>query len=281
MRYECFEVEVADGVAEIRLSRPDKFNSMIPSFWTELPALIRELDQAGDTRAIVLSSTGKHFCAGMDLAVFTGGSTLNGGAKKGEPGRQRANLRRHILELQETFTALEKARMPVLAAIQGGAIGGAVDMITACDMRYMSEEAFVCIQEINIGMTADVGTLQRLPKIIPEGIARELAYTGRRMSAAEAKACGLVNEVFPDHKALLEGVRSIARQIASKSPLAIWGTKEMIGYTRDHSVEDSLNFIATWQTGMFQPTDMSETFAAKGEKRDPVFDDLLPTSKPI
>ncbi|MFP6664816.1 MAG: crotonase/enoyl-CoA hydratase family protein [Deltaproteobacteria bacterium] len=281
MSYECFEVEVADGVAEVRLSRPDKFNSMIPAFWTELPALIRKLDQAGDTRVIILSSTGKHFCAGMDLAVFTGGSTLNGAAKKGELGRQRANFRRHVLNLQETFTALEKARMPVLAAIQGGAIGGAVDMITACDMRYMSAEAFICIQEINIGMTADVGTLQRLPKIIPEGIARELAYTGRRMPAAEAKACGLVNEVFPDHQALREGVREIARQIASKSPLAIWGTKEMIGYSRDHSVEDSLNYIATWQTGMFQPTDMAESFTAKGEKREPEFDDLLPMGKPL
>ena len=280
MSYECFDVETLDGVTEVRLNRPESLNSMIPAFWTELPKIIRELDAGGDTRAIVLSSTGKHFCAGMDLSVFTGGSSL-GGPVEGEVGRQRANLRRHILELQETFSSLEKSRVPILAAIQGGAIGGAVDMITACDMRYMSEEAFICIQEINIGMTADVGTLQRLPKIIPEGIARELAYTGRRMGAAEAKACGLINEVFPDYEALHAGVMAVAKQIVTKSPLAIWGTKEMINYSRDHSVEDSLNYIATWQTGMFQPADMAESFRAKSEKRDPEFDDLLPAGKPI
>jgi len=280
MSYECFDVETLDGVTEVRLNRPESLNSMIPAFWTELPRIIRELDAGGDTRAIVLSSTGKHFCAGMDLSVFTGGSSL-GGPVEGEVGRQRANLRRHILELQETFSSLEKSRVPILAAIQGGAIGGAVDMITACDMRYMSEEAFICIQEINIGMTADVGTLQRLPKIIPEGIARELAYTGRRMGAAEAKACGLINEVFPDYEALHAGVMAVAKQIVAKSPLAIWGTKEMINYSRDHSVEDSLNYIATWQTGMFQPADMAESFRAKSEKRDPEFDDLLPAGKPI
>ena len=280
MSYECFHVETRDGVTEVRLNRPDALNSMVPAFWTELPQIIRELDAGGDTRAIVLSSTGKHFCAGMDLAVFTGGSSL-GGPTEGEVGRQRANLRRHILQLQETFSSIERARVPVLAAIQGGAIGGAVDMITACDMRYMTEEAFICVQEINIGMTADVGTLQRLPKIIPEGVARELSYTGRRMPADEAKACGLVNEVFPDVEAMHAGVMAVARQIASKSPLAIWGTKEMINYSRDHSVEDSLNYIATWQTGMFQPADMAESFKAKAEKRDPEFADLLPTGKPI
>ena len=281
MDYQCFAVEVSDGIAEVRLNRPEAFNSMIPAFWEELPALVRELDAEGGPRVIVLTSTGKHFCAGMDLAVFTSGSENVTGGEGHEVGRQRANMRRNVLALQETFTALERARIPVIAAVQGGAVGGAVDMITACDMRYMTEDAFLCVQEINIGMTADVGTLQRLPKLIPEGIARELAYTGRRMPAAEAKACGLVNEVFPDHDALREGVFEVARQIATKSPLAIWGTKEMINYTRDHSVEDSLNFIATWQTGMFHPKDMAEAFDAKRERRDPEFDDLLPMKKPI
>jgi enoyl-CoA hydratase len=178
--------------------------------------------------------------------------------------------------LQNSFTTLEKARMPVLAAIQGGCIGGAVDMVTACDMRYASRDAFFCVQEINIGMTADVGTLQRLPKIVPEGVAREMAYRGQRLPAERAHQVGLVQELFDDHDALVTGVLAIADEIASKSPLAIWGTKEMLNYSRDHSVEDGLNYIATWQTGMFQPADMMETFAAKGEKRVPHFDDLLP-----
>ena len=157
-----------------------------------------------------------------------------------------------VQHLQDSFTALEQARMPVLTAIQGGCIGGAVDMVSAADMRYCTADAFFCIQEINIGMTADVGTLQRLPKIIPEGIARELAYTGDRMPAQRALEVGLVNQVFDDHEALVEGVLEIAGRIAAQSPLAIWGTKEMVNYTRDHSVADGLRYIAGWQSGMFQ-----------------------------
>ena len=190
-------------------------------------------------------------------------------------GRIRARLRQTALMLQESFSAFEKARMPVLAAIQGGCIGGAVDMVTAADMRYCSADAFFVIQEINIGMTADVGTLQRLPKLIPDGVAREMAYTGRRMTARRALEVGLVNEVFDTHEELLAGVLQIATEIASKSPLAVWGSKEMLTYARDHSVADSLNHIATWQTGMFQPSDMIESFTAKAEGRDPNYPDLL------
>ena len=154
-------------------------------------------------------------------------------------------------------------------------------MISACDMRYATADAFFCIQEINIGITADVGTLQRLPKIIPEGIAREMAYTGSRMPAKRAREVGLVNEVFEDHEALLKGVTEIAAGIAARSPLAVWGSKEMINYARDHTVADSLNFVATWQTGMFQPADMLEAFKAKGEKREPHYDDLLPPQRKL
>jgi enoyl-CoA hydratase len=271
--YTCFDIQLDDGVATVTMNRGEQLNTMVPAFWEELPTLVRELDASGGVRVIVLASTGRHFSAGMDLAVF--GERPDGNAKA-EPGRLRANLRANLLHLQETFSVLEKARMPVLAAIQGGCVGAAVDMVTACDMRYATEDAFFCIQEINIGMTADVGTLQRLPKLIPEGVCRELAYTGRRMPAAEAKAVGLVNEVFADHEELLDGVREVARTIASKSPLAIYGSKEMITYTRDHSTADSLNHIATWQSGMFQPSEMMESFKARTEKRDGDFEDLLP-----
>ena len=270
--YTCFDVSAEAGVATVTLCRPDELNTMIPSFWKELPALAHDLDTSGEVRVVVLASTGRHFSAGMDLSVF-GAGPGSGGA---EVGRVRANLRAGVLHLQGTFSVLEKARIPVLAAIQGGCVGGAVDMVTACDMRYATEDAFFCIQEINLGMTADVGTLQRLPKLIPEGVCRELAYTGRRMPAAEAKAVGLVNDCLKAHAALLDGVGEVARQIAGQSPLAVWGSKEMITYARDHSTADSLDHIATWQAGMFQPADMVEAFAAKGEGREPNFDDLLP-----
>lgn len=279
MGYDCFDVDIADHVAHIRLDRGDELNTMTPAFWRELPEIVNRIDAEGSARVIVLSSTGRHFSAGMDLSVFSGDGLTGGGDPDAPPvemGRQRAQLRLTALALQESFTCFERARMPVLAAIQGGCIGGAVDLVTACDMRYATADAFFCIQEINIGMTADVGTLQRLPKIIPEGIARELAYTGRRMPADRAAEVGLVNQVFANHDTLIAGVMEVAAEIASKSPLAIWGTKETVNYGRDHTVADALNYIATWQTGMFQPTDMLETFAAKSEKRLPEFQDLPP-----
>ena len=284
MSYSCFEVENAGKVAHVRLKRAAELNTMTPAFWTELPQIVNAISDEGRARAIVLSSTGKHFTAGMDLSVFTGDSGVASSAGAGdgaEVGRARANLRLMALHLQDSFNALERARMPVLAAIQGGCIGGGVDMVSACDMRYATADAFFCIQEINIGMTADVGTLQRLPKIVPEGVVRELAYTGRRMSAQRAREVGLVNEVYPDQAAMLAGVMEIAEEIAQKSPLAIWGSKEMINYARDHSVADSLNYIATWQTGMFQAGDMMESFAARSEKRAPRFDDLLPSPRKL
>ncbi len=184
MTYECFEVTTVGKIAHVQMSRGESLNTMIPSFWRELPEIINGISDEGKARAIVISSTGRHFCAGMDLAVFTGGGLSGEG--KTEKGRQNAITRSGALHLQESFNCLERSRMPVLTAIHGGCVGGAVDMVTAADMRYATADAWFCIQEINIGMTADVGTLQRLPKLVPEGIVRELAYTGRRMSAQRA-----------------------------------------------------------------------------------------------
>ena len=273
MAYRCFDVEIADQVAHVRANRPDELNTMTPDFWRELPEIVTGISDDASARVVVLSSTGKHFSAGMDLSVFTGGHLAGGDA---EPGRRHAQLRSNAKVLQWSFTALEKARIPVLAACQGGVIGGAVDLVTACDVRYASADAFFCVQEINIGMTADVGTLQRIGKVVPEGVARELAYTGRRMPAQRAYEVGLVQHVYPDHASLVDGVLETAREIAGKSPLAVWGTKVAMNYARDHSVDDSLDQIATWQAGMFQPADMMEAFTAKAEKRPPVFPDLLP-----
>ncbi len=272
MGYQCFEVEESRGIAHVRLSRGDKANSMIPAFWSELPAIVDEISDAGRARVIVLSAEGRHFCSGMDLSVFAGEAGLE--SESAEIGRRRANLRLSLLHLQRSFTALEEARMPVLAAIQGACVGGGVDLVSAADCRYATADAWFSIHEINIGMTADVGTLQRLPKLIPVGVAREYAYTGRRMPAERAHELGLVNEVFDDQDSMMDAVMETASEIASKSPLAIHGTKEAINYSRDHTVEDSLRHIALWQSGMFHPEDLEESFKANAEGRTPSYEDL-------
>lgn len=275
---EALTVSIDQKVAHVQLCRPDELNSMNSAFWRELPLVIDAIDREAAARVIVLSSTGKHFSAGMDLAVFkTAGLQV-----EAELGRKQENMRRKVLQLQEVFNQLEKTRIPVLAAIQGGCIGGAVDMIAASDSRYCTADAFFQIAEINVGMVADLGTLQRLPRLIPAGLARELVYTGRRMSAEQAKGCGLVNEIYENQAEMLDGVMDIARQIASQSPLAVTGCKEMMNYSRDHTIADSLNYIAAWQSGMFQPqNDMKEVFTARVEKREPIFDELCKITPPV
>jgi enoyl-CoA hydratase len=277
MSYECFTVDIRDQVAHVTLSRPEAMNSMTRAFWKELPEIVRRIDDSAAARAIVLSSTGRHLTAGMDLSVFTSGPDTSGK----EVGRVRASLMQTVLRLQQTFSCLDQARIPVLAAVQGGCIGGGVDMVSACDMRFATKDAFFCIQEINLGMTADVGTFPRLAHVMPQGIVRELAYTGRRFQAEEARACGFVNALFDTPEQLLDAVTGIAVDITKRSPLAVWGSKEMLNYGRDHSIDDALRHIAVWQTGMFQPTDMQEAFAAKSEKRDPRYADPLPVDDAI
>jgi enoyl-CoA hydratase len=273
--WTCFNVTIADHVAHIQLKRPEAMNSMIRAFWNELPVIVNDISDNARARCIVISSTGKHFSAGMDLAVFGGGGST-APAQAADRQTLAEAQRSHVRWLQDCFSCLDDARMPVIAAIQGGCIGGAVDMTSACDIRYATADAFFCIQEINIGMTADVGTFPRLCKLIPEGWVRELAYTGRRMPALKAREIGWVNEVFDTHEAMLDHALATAREIASKAPLAVTGSKVMINYARDHTIRDGLDYIAVWQTGMFSGAHMGEAFKARAEKRDAVFPDLAP-----
>lgn len=273
----CFDVSIENNIAHIVLNRPKAFNAMPRRFWNDLPTLVHDIDDHAKARVIVISSTGKHFTAGMDISVFTDGEGIN--ASGGDPYARAEAFRQFVLTLQGSFSCLDNARMPVIAAIQGGCIGAGVDMTSACDIRYCTEDAFFQIAEINIGMTADVGTFPRLCKLIPEGWVRELAYSGRRLPAAKAKEIGLVNDVFPTQDAMLAHVMELAAEIAAKAPVAVAGSKRMINYARDHSIADGLDYIATWQAGMFAPPHMLEAFAAKAQKRDPAFPDLAPMKK--
>lgn len=273
----CFKLSIENKVAHIQLARPEAFNSMQRAFWNELPELVRDIDENAKARAIVISSTGKHFTAGMDLSVFTDGESIT--ASGGDQYSRAEAFRQFVLTLQNSFSCLDNARMPVIAAIQGGCIGGGVDMVSACDIRYATEDAFFQIHEINIGMTADVGTFPRLCNLIPQGWVRELAYAGRRLPAQKAKEIGLVNDVFATQEAMLAHAMELAHEIAAKAPVAVAGSKRMINYARDHSIADGLDYIATWQAGMFSPPHMMEAFAAKAQKREPNFPDLAPLRK--
>lgn len=273
----CFKVSIENNVAHIVLNRPEAFNAMPRPFWNELPTIVYDINDNAKARVIVISSTGKHFTAGMDVSVFTDGESIT--ASGGDPHTRAEAFRQFVLTLQGSFSCLDNARIPVIAAIQGGCIGGGVDMVSACDIRYATDDAFFQIAEINIGMTADVGTFPRLCNLIPQGWVRELAYAGRRLPAAKAKEIGLVNDTFATQDAMLAHVMELAHEIAAKAPVAVAGSKRMINYARDHSIADGLDYIATWQAGMFSPPHMMEAFAAKAQKREPNFADLAPLRK--
>ncbi|MEM1250502.1 MAG: crotonase/enoyl-CoA hydratase family protein [Acidobacteriota bacterium] len=275
MNTTCFNVTIENHIAHLQLCRPEKRNSMIPEFWEELPQLVQRIDGQSLARVIVISSTGPHFSAGLDISAF--------GARPEETDPEVIRTKRlqnasrfydNVLHMQGSFNVLETCRIPVLVAVQGGCIGGGVDLATACDMRYATSDAFFTIHETNIGMTADVGTFPRIVKLIPEGMAKELAYTGRRMPAKEAQAIGLVNHVYADQGEMLEAVFGIAGEIAAKAPTAIRGCKRLINYSRDHSTEDALDYISIWNASMLQLEEIQEAMMANAEKRPGNFVEL-------
>ena len=270
-KYESFNLAIENNIANIILSRPEQLNSMSRKFWVELPEILEEVNRNSEIRVLIISSTGKHFCAGMDLSAFDNGVANIPKEKRPDNARIGEALYRSAKELQEYISKLEKIRVPVIAAIHGGCIGGAVDLVTACDIRLATTDAFFCIQEINIGMAADVGTLQRLPRIIPDSKMRELAYTGRRMLADEAKESGLVSDVYNSPEEMVNAAKEMANEIAKKSPIAVYGLKALMNYSRDHTISDSLDFNALWSGAMLSQRDMEEAIKAFVEKREATF----------
>ena len=261
-------LETNDGIVEVRLNRPQRSNALNETMWQELRTAFAWVDETPAVRVAILSGAGRNFCAGIDLAML---NSIADALAHRDPARSREALRRLILDLQDCLSSIERCRKPVLAAIHGACMGGGVDLVCCCDMRYATSEAQFSVREIDVGMTADVGTLQRLPKLVGDGRARELAYTGRHVDGEEAERIGLVNRLFATPKALSDGVLKVAGTIAGKSPLAIRGTKEMLNYGRDHSVADGLNHVATWNAAMLMSMDLEEAMTAVREQRSPVF----------
>ncbi|HEY2207617.1 MAG TPA: crotonase/enoyl-CoA hydratase family protein [Pseudonocardia sp.] len=260
--FETLRVTVDAGVAELALNRPDRANSLSRPMWEELRAALRALDAEPAVRVVVISGTGNHFCAGIDLGML--GTLAPDGQ---EPGRAAETLRRTILDLQDVLTWLERCRVPVIVAVHGMCVGAGLDLAVAADLRYASADARFLLKEVDLGLAADVGVLQRLPRIVGEGVARELAYTGRAVSGAEAAELRLVNRCYDTPEELRKGVLELARELAEKSPLAMRGTKHAITYARDHSVADGLDQIATWNAATLLSADLDEAVAAFKEKR--------------
>ena len=266
---ESFLLKIENYVAELSFNRPQKANSLNEDSGHALKENFERLDADPNVRVIILSGEGKHFCAGIDLetlmSVQTGDETCQ--AKKN------LKIRSFIKMLQESISSIERCRKPVLAAVHNGCIGGGVDIIAACDIRYCTSEAYFTIKEIDLGLVADIGTLQRLPTILNPGIMAEMAYTGRKVYGPEAKEIGLVNNHWANKEAMMAEVRTIARMIASKSPLCVRGTKEMLLYKRDHSVRDSLDNMANYNSAMLISEDLMEAFQASMMKREATFKD--------
>jgi enoyl-CoA hydratase len=269
-----FDVRYDDGVAHLRLNRPEQKNAITLPFFDELKGLVEEIDREARARVIVLSSTGRHFCVGLDLTVFGTGAFRR--TADGELGRRRASFYQTIRKLQDAFTVIEQSRIPVIAAVQGACAGAALALVSACDLRYATQDAFFLVAETNLGFPAEIGTLQRLPKLMPEGVVREIAYRGTRLPATRAEQVGFVNETFAGHDALLAGVSEIARDIAAKNPLGTWGTKHLLNHARDHAVDDGLDLVALWQAGMYFPDDTLATLQARKEGRAVSYENLRP-----
>ncbi len=274
MTNDFFQLTTTGGIAHLQLNRPERLNTMAPPFFPALRDAVQALNDSGQTRVLVISSTGKHFCAGMSLDVFGGASEM----MTTTSARTRLSFQESLRRLMGCFDVLDEVRFPVICAIQGGCIGGGLDLASACDIRLCSADAFFTVQEIHIGMAADLGVLQRLPKIVPQGVAREMAYTGERVGAERALVVGLVNAVLPDATALLAHAMKLAHSIAAKSPLAMAGTKLSINYTRDHGTAAALQHMTLLQSAIFDTTEMKEAIAAWKDKRDGQFDPLAPVA---
>jgi len=276
MAYETLDVTIKDGVAHVAMNRPEKLNAMNGTFFSEVGKAFGDLDANPDVRAVVLSGNGKHFTAGLDLKES---ASVLGGAE-GDPARVRDKLRRHILWLQDSFNAVDNCRVPVIAAIHGACVGGGIDLIAACDIRLASADAWFSIQEINVAIVADLGTLQRAPYLLPLGILKELAYTGRKMLPDEAHRLGFINHVHADRDATLEAAFRLAQEIAAKSPLAVTGTKAVLNYARDHTVADGLDYVATWNSGMLLGEDLMKAATATLTRQSAEFAPLLASDDP-
>lgn len=265
--FSVLRLDTSDAVATLTLNRPDALNALGPDFFEEMPEAIDAV-AASDARVLVLRAEGRAFTAGLDLKQMGPHlMQLDGDS----PVQQRRELLHLIQTLQSAITAVATCPVPVIAAIQGPCIGGGIDLVTACDVRLATTDATFSVRETKMAMVADLGTLQRLQRVVPAGHVAELVYTGRDVDAAHARRIGLVNDVFDDVDALQNAAHAMAEEIASNSPLAVQGAKHVLRKSRETSTQDGLDYVALWNAAFLQSDDLGEAFQAFLEKRDPEY----------
>ena len=260
------EIEKQGHVTTVWLNRPEKRNAMGPAFWEELPAAMAQVSADPDVRAVVIAARGPCFTVGLDLMEM-GGLFMQ--TAQGIGGRRQ--LLQEVYRLQAAINAVERCPVPTIAAVHGWCIGGGVDLITACDIRLGSADVRLSVRETKVAIVADLGTLQRLQRVVPRGIAAEMVYTGRDVTADECASMGLFNRVLPDAEACIAEAHDVARQIAANSPLAVRGAREVMAFSADRPVEDGLKYVALWNTAFLHSNDLVEAITAFMEKRDPTF----------
>ncbi|XP_061575816.1 delta(3,5)-Delta(2,4)-dienoyl-CoA isomerase, mitochondrial isoform X1 [Cololabis saira] len=257
----------AESITHVELNRPEKRNAMNKAFWSEMVDCFTEIAEDPECRVVVVSGAGKIFTAGIDLMDMASDVLQPPGD---DTARVSWNMRKIITKYQNTFSVIEKCPKPVVVAVHGACVGGGVDLITACDIRLCTQDAWFQVKEVDIGLAADVGTLQRLPKVMGNrSLVNELALTARKMYADEAKSSGLVSRVFADKEAMMAGALEMAGEIAGRSPVAVQGTKINLIYSRDHSVAEGLDYMANWNMSMLQTQDVMKSAQASMEKKSP------------
>jgi len=269
--YKAIRLEKDAGVAEVILTGPGKGNAMGPDFWREMPIVFAELDGDETVRAILIRGEGEHFSYGLDLASMMGNLGQHFGAAVTNLAAERTRLLDLVLEMQQAFDRVQSCRKPVIAAVHGWCIGGGLDLIAACDIRLCSADARFSLREVKIAIVADLGSLQRLPRIIGEGNTRELAFTGKDITADRALRMNLVGEVYETREATLEAARQTAREIADNPPLVVQGIKRVMNYCADKSTREGLEYVAVWNSAFLQSNDLAEAITAFRERRAPQF----------
>lgn len=266
MSYRHIQIETEGHIGWLWLNRPQKMNAFSPDLWEDLPRAVEEINASEDVRVIVVAGRGRAFTVGIDLTMLGDLAPTAGSAA----AVKRALFHR-LKDLQRTFSSLESSPVPVIAAVHGWCIGAGMDLITACDIRLAASDAVFSVRETRMAMVADMGTLERLPKVVSGGHVAELVYTGRDVEAARAERMGLVNQVYPDHDSLLAGARQWAGQIAANSPLAVQGAKAVLSAEQGRSVSEALDYVALWNTAFLESDDLHEAVAAFIERRPPRF----------